>query len=91
MPMKNNLRLAINLVFIQGAYQTARARVHLYLPVSLKYKIRVDYYKKTGDKHSFIKKRMLLVPNDIASFIGSERLHGLAHEILVRIAYVKLL
>ena len=35
----------------------------------------------------FKKKRMLLVHNDIASSIGSERLHGLAHEILVPIAY----
>ena len=46
MPMKNNSRLAINYVFIQGAYQTARALVHFYLPVSLKYKIRVDYDEK---------------------------------------------
>ena len=35
----------------------------------------------------FIKKRMLFVHNEIASFLGGERLHGLAYEILVPIAY----
>ena len=52
MPMKNNSRLAINFVFIQGAYQTERNLVHFYLPVSLKYKKRVDYYEKKGDKQN---------------------------------------